>query len=145
MPSSFDCSKCGASLPVPADLSVTVVRCRFCATDQLAPGLEARQRVAIDASENAQVGLFGSRTKGRRIPHDKAILTDIDLWAAGWRDEQVSRLTFGSIPIYHLFVDVRAESPWAGSRGELQSPGALCSCKTSPHFPMGSPCALSTP
>lgn len=45
MPSSFDCPKCGASLPVPADLSVTVVRCRFCATDQLAPGLEARQRV----------------------------------------------------------------------------------------------------
>jgi hypothetical protein len=45
MPSSFDCQKCGGSLPVPADLSVTVVRCRFCATDQLAPGLEARQRV----------------------------------------------------------------------------------------------------
>jgi ribosomal protein L40E len=45
MSSSFDCLKCGASLPVPADLSVTVVRCRFCATDQLAPGLEARQRV----------------------------------------------------------------------------------------------------
>ena len=35
--------------------------------------------IVIDASENAQIGLYNTRAKGRRMQRDRANLTDIDL------------------------------------------------------------------
>jgi len=44
MPSSSGCPRCGAALALPADLTVTVVTCRYCGTQQPVPDLEERRR-----------------------------------------------------------------------------------------------------
>ena len=65
MSSSFDCRKCGASLPLPTELSVIVVRCQYCATDQAVPELEARQRAL--SSQGSPVAARGPEVDIGRV------------------------------------------------------------------------------
>ena len=48
------CQRCGASVPVPADLSVLSMRCTYCGNEQPVPNFVERQRAAQQHQFQAQ-------------------------------------------------------------------------------------------
>jgi hypothetical protein len=54
MSPSVACQRCGAALPVPAQLEITVISCRYCGTQQPVPDLQARQKLLLAERQAAE-------------------------------------------------------------------------------------------
>ncbi|MFO0756749.1 MAG: hypothetical protein U0359_09670 [Byssovorax sp.] len=52
MPTSVACPRCGAALPLPEELSITVITCRYCGTQQPVPDLAVRHEL-LEAERQA--------------------------------------------------------------------------------------------
>lgn len=61
MVSKVDCARCGAAMPVPGDISVVVLTCRYCGAQRPAPDLEARRRALSEQARSDDQRRFSNQ------------------------------------------------------------------------------------
>ena len=114
MVSQVDCARCGAAMPVPADLSVVVLPCHYCGAQQPVPDLEARRHAMNEQARSEDQRRYASQVQQQVFVTTQSA-TRMSRWMAlpGLIVGGIA-IVAGLLPVLKMTVGSTLASTWDG-------------------------------